>query len=316
MVSKLLKDEPTLLPPRKVKHSEDVDWYHKIINNCVTQGIIQGESIQEIAKRIAETTGERGEHAAIRNARTAMTAAQNAGRIEAMHEAQALGIKLQKRWLATLDSRTRDSHQHLDGQVQNVDDPFESDYGYIMFPGDPWAEPADVYNCRCTLLYEHPEYPSDIPRRDNINGEVVGDMSYDEWATAKEWEAEKSGLVQRVEKEIGNNAVTGRGIEKQVDYSKAIPISDKKEHIDNDTAVEHEDDNKQVFLTNAQLESKSQKWLEKETAKLAAQWYKTGKSGISFPPNTDYDKVAGMLAADKSKAQLIKDYKALRKRLK
>ena len=184
-VSKLLKDEPTLLPPRKVKHSEDVDWYHKIINNCVTQGIIQGESIQEIAKRIAETTGERGEHAAIRNARTAMTAAQNAGRIEAMHEAQALGIKLQKRWLATLDSRTRDSHQHLDGQVQNVDDPFESDYGYIMFPGDPWAEPADVYNCRCTLLYEHPEYPSDIPRRDNINGEIIEDMTYDEWAAAK-----------------------------------------------------------------------------------------------------------------------------------
>lgn len=185
-VSKILKDEPTLLPPRKVKHSEDVDWYHKIINNCVTQGIIQGESIPEIAKRIAETTGERGEHAAIRNARTAMTAAQNAGRIEAMHAAQALGIKLQKRWLATLDNRTRDSHQHLDGQVQNVDDPFESDYGFIMFPGDPWAEPADVYNCRCTLLYEHPEYPSDIPRRDNINGEVIGDMTYDEWIDAKQ----------------------------------------------------------------------------------------------------------------------------------
>jgi len=217
-VSKILKDEPTLLPPRIVKHSEDVDWYHKIINNCVTQGIIQGESIPEIAKRIAETTGERGEHAAIRNARTAMTAAQNAGRIEAMHAAQELGIKLQKRWLATLDNRTRDSHQHLDGQVQNVDDPFESDYGYIMFPGDPWAEPADVYNCRCTLLYEHPEYPSDIPRRDNINGEIIGDMTYDEWEAAKE----------RIANDTGVNTNKRHDIAREIKYGGLFPSEAKQ----------------------------------------------------------------------------------------
>lgn len=184
MVAKLLKDEPNLLPPRKVKHKEDVDWYHKIINNCVTQGIIQGESIRDIAKRIAETTGERGMNAALRNARTAYTAAQNAGRIEAMHQAERLGIKVQKQWEAILDGRTRQTHRDLDGQVANVDEPFESDLGDIMFPGDPNAAPENVWNCRCSLVYYHPEYPSERQRRDAETGEIVGNMTYREW---EEW---------------------------------------------------------------------------------------------------------------------------------
>lgn len=309
-VANLLKNQPNLLPPRTVKRKADVEWYHKIVNNCVTQGIIQGEGIPAIAKRIAQTTGERGYNAAVRNARTAMTSAQNAGRIEMLHEAQDMGIKVKKRWLATLDDRTRDAHADLDGQVQKVDDYFESSLGPILFPGDPSAEPANVYNCRCTLIYEHPEYPSDIPRLDNINGEVIEDMTYWEWESAKEAEAQKSSLVQRVEKSLGESAVTGRGVEKQVDYSQAMPISEASAPTQTPTPVEI------VPLSNAELEKKSQKWLEKETARLAAKWYKTGKTGITFPPGTNLDKAAQMLASGKSKAQLIKDYKALRRRLK
>ena len=39
----------------------------------------------------------------------------------------------------------------LDGQLADVDKPFESELGDIMFPGDPEAHPANVYNCRCTV---------------------------------------------------------------------------------------------------------------------------------------------------------------------
>lgn len=191
-VANLLKNQPNLLPPRTVKRKADVEWYHKIVNNCVTQGIIQGEGIPAIAKRIAQTTGERGYNAAVRNARTAMTSAQNAGRIEMLHEAQDMGIKVKKRWLATLDDRTRDAHADLDGQVQEVDDYFESSLGPILFPGDPSAEPANVYNCRCTLIYEHPEYPSNFERRDNIDGEIIEDMTYREWEQWKKAEAKEN----------------------------------------------------------------------------------------------------------------------------
>ena len=186
-VARLIKSDPQILPKARagVKKDKAYSYYNKLVNGCITQGIIQGEDIRQIAKRIADKTGESSYKSAVRNARTAFTGAQNAGRIEGLHQAQSLGIKVQKQWMATLDSRTRDAHADLDGQVQEVDDPFESDLGDIMFPGDPAADPANVWNCRCTLTYVYPEYPSEMQRRDNETGEPVGDMTYREWEQMK-----------------------------------------------------------------------------------------------------------------------------------
>ena len=143
---------------------------------------MQGETITDIANRIAKQTGNTNEKAMVRYSRTVMTGAQNAGRIETMHKAQDMGISVKKQWLATLDRRTRDSHRHLDGQIKDVDEPFESDFGDIMFPGDPDAHPGDIYNCRCTLTYIYPDYQMrDTKRRDNETGEEIDDISYNEW---------------------------------------------------------------------------------------------------------------------------------------
>ena len=158
-VTNLIKEQPELLPRRKVDANKDRGWNQTKIANCITQGIIQGESIQKIADRIARDTASSNEKAMVRYARTAMTGAQNAGRMEMLHEAQEMGIKVKKKWLATLDSRTRDSHAYLDGQVQEVDKPFRSLLGNIDYPGDFHAHPADVWNCRCTLIYVYTEYP-------------------------------------------------------------------------------------------------------------------------------------------------------------
>ena len=183
-VARLVKEEPELLPRKKLSKGKDQAWNQKKIAGAVTQGIIQGESIDDIARRIARDTTQQNSNAMIRYARTATTSAQNAGRMKTMHRAQGLGINVRKQWLATLDGRTRDSHRNLDGQVKDIDDPFDSDYGKIMFPGDPSAHPGDVYNCRCTLVYVYPDYPEeDSERLDNVTGEHVrGDMTYAEWA--------------------------------------------------------------------------------------------------------------------------------------
>ena len=186
-VARLVKSDPKLLPPAKVKKDKAFTYYNKLVNSSITLGIIEGEDIRKIAKRIAKTTGEKSYSSAVRNARTAYTGAQNAGRIEGLHQAQKLGIKVQKKWMATLDSRTRDAHADLDGQIRDVDEPFEVDGMEIDYPGDPAADPSLVYNCRCTLVYVYPDYPSDMQRRDNETGEIVGDMTY------REWERMKSG---------------------------------------------------------------------------------------------------------------------------
>ena len=207
---KLLKEKPELLPRKEVNGKKDKAWNQKTIANAVLQAVIQGESIPKLAKRIAAQTGETNRKAMVRYARTAMTSAQNSGRMEMLHQAKGMGIKCKKRWLATLDSRTRDAHGKLDGQTVDVDEPFKSDFGDIMFPGDMSSKgsvPGNLYNCRCTLIYEYEDFPNDptADQRMQYNeyyteetdekgkthkvyhreGSLVTDMNYDEWKAAK-----------------------------------------------------------------------------------------------------------------------------------
>lgn len=185
-VDRLIREQPKLLPPHKMRKAKDINWYNKVVRNSVTQGIIQGESIDKIAERIMTAAGNQLMSTARRNARTAMTGAQNAGRIISMQNAQRMGINVRKRWIATLDARTRDAHGAMDGQVQDVDAPFQSELGEIRFPGDPTAHPANVYNCRCALGYVFPDFNFGVgDRRDNETKEVIGGMTFEEWKEAK-----------------------------------------------------------------------------------------------------------------------------------
>lgn len=158
-VERLLKDDPKILPEWKIDEPKDYIWNEKRVRNAVTQGIIQGESIPDITKRMAGELGSSNAKHMTMFARTAVTGAQNAGRVEMLHNAQDMGIQVKKKWLATLDDRTRDSHADLDGTEVDVDEPFITNNGNeIMYPGDPNAAPEEVYNCRCTLTYVYPKY--------------------------------------------------------------------------------------------------------------------------------------------------------------
>ena len=152
-VRNLAISDKTLLPYKVVNRAKDVRWNTKIINSQVLQGIVNGESIPKIAARLANVQNMT-QKAAIRNARTMVTSAENKGRMDMMDDADDMGIIVKKRWIATHDTRTRDWHSELDGQTQDKDKPFVNSVGKIMYPGDPAADPANCYNCRCTLGYE------------------------------------------------------------------------------------------------------------------------------------------------------------------
>lgn len=188
-VTRLMKKDRKLLPYAEIKKMKDGKYNRKKVNNALTQSIIQGESMDKLAGRIAEAVSRKNDSLMYSFARTMMTGAQNAGRLEAMREARDMGIKLKKRWLATLDSRTRDTHRDLDGVSVDVDKPFIIDGREIMFPGDPNADADLVANCRCTLIYDYEDYHANIQRRDNETGEVI------EWQTYREWEASKKGIT-------------------------------------------------------------------------------------------------------------------------
>lgn len=61
-----------------------------------------------------------------------------------------------KKWVATLDKRTRDSHAAADGQVVPVDGQFSVGLSALQFPGDPSGPAEEVINCRCTIIGSDP----------------------------------------------------------------------------------------------------------------------------------------------------------------
>ncbi len=183
-VERLIRDKPDLLPMKAaVSVPDDIRWNKKHINNAVTQGILLGESIPDIAKRLAGVT-DMNRKAAIRNARTMTTSAENGGRIDSYKRAIDMGIKITQKWLATKDNRTRHEHAMLDGQEAEVGKPFKVEGYEIAFPGDPTAEPFLVYNCRCALASDFKGF--DYKKMDAYT--EAKPMSYSEWEKKHEVE--------------------------------------------------------------------------------------------------------------------------------
>ncbi len=146
-VRNLAVTDTSLLPYKELDPAKDIPWNMKKINAETLQGILQGESMDKIAKRIMNVQ-EMNKTQAIRSARTIVTGAENKGRQDSYARAEADGIILQKEWISTNDSRTRHSHAMLDGAIVDQDKKFDNG---LMFPGDPNGRPEETWNCRCTV---------------------------------------------------------------------------------------------------------------------------------------------------------------------
>jgi SPP1 gp7 family putative phage head morphogenesis protein len=125
----------------------DVGKLKESISAEITRGIAGGMSYSEIARNIRFTTG-----APISRVntivRTEAHRIQQAAADDARQQAKKKGASIVKQWDATLDSRTRDSHRRLDGQIREVDEYFEVGGKKAMYPGI-FGDPAEDCNCRC-----------------------------------------------------------------------------------------------------------------------------------------------------------------------
>lgn len=187
-VKQIIAENKDILPFKKLDKAKDVKWNFRSIKNEVAKGIIEGESINKIANRLSTVIPDRNKSMLRTHARTMVTSAQNAGRLERFKDAQSKGLEMEKEWFCTLDGRTRDTHRLLDRQRKPLDEPFEVDNFKIMYPADPHAHPSMVYNCRCTMnsyLKKYPpQYTTRSARDDNGDSVLIKDMSYQEW---EEW---------------------------------------------------------------------------------------------------------------------------------
>lgn len=206
-VRRLIVEQPDLMPyyPKAaaVRRGIDLEYGKKQITKCVTSSVLQGKSIKGISDDLQRYIPTMSRDSAIRTARTAVTGAQNAGRMDSYAAAEKMGIKVKKEWLATLDSRTRHSHAMLDGEKVDQDKKFSNG---CRFPGDPQGPPWEIYNCRCTLIAAVDGVDTSTGQRrarnaDTGETEVISDMTYAEWAgwkkdTAQVVNAGKSAIIE------------------------------------------------------------------------------------------------------------------------
>ena len=193
-VDMILRDDPDLLLPPGKKVSKAIQegkaerWEKQKIQSTLLQGILQGESIPKLAARLASEVNDSDHKAAVRNARTMATNAQNAGRYDAYDRLKNKGIDLTLEWAATLDNRTRHSHRMMHGQRRDVGEPFEVDGVKIMYPAQTgtFRSVSDVpqemiWNCRCTILAWIKGYEHDTIK----HSDKMGEMTFEEWLGAK-----------------------------------------------------------------------------------------------------------------------------------
>lgn len=168
------------------KHEQDLKDKIRLI---ITQGLMNGDGYSEVANEIEKQT-ELSKARAQRIARTESHRAQSQAKLDSAKQLQANGLEPKKRWHATLDTRTRDTHRHLDGVVKDIDEPFESSGCKGQAPGlfVGVASAKENINCRCSMLIFLDE--DDLPKERRARGDdgktyVVDDMTYREWETMK-----------------------------------------------------------------------------------------------------------------------------------
>lgn len=170
------------LAPTLQKHRDDT---LKRIRTHITQGIMSGEGYSKIAKALRDDLGM-SKAQSVRVARTETGRALSQAGLDSATVAKDNGLDMKKRWYATKDTRTRDTHRHLDGQTVGIDENFHSS-GCVgpapkLFVGV--ASAKENINCRCKLLYyiDKDELPTTMRTKEDG---VIPFTNYREWEKNK-----------------------------------------------------------------------------------------------------------------------------------
>jgi SPP1 gp7 family putative phage head morphogenesis protein len=188
------------------------------VRSELTQAVQQGTSTEDLKSTIERITGY-SEFRSDTIARTETLMAYNHGDNETARHLAEYG-PVEKEWLATTDSRTRESHIEANGQVVKFDEDFLVGGNYMPFPGQ--GPPEETINCRCVTLH----YYDGDPRTD---GSVVGEDDDVQAAPS----ASDSEVIDFINEALANNPnmttqelldaykATGRSVARQRFYGLA-----------------------------------------------------------------------------------------------
>ena len=133
---------------------EDTDFLKRSIRAELSRGIANGSTWNEMARHMVNNMNSPFNTAinnAIRITRTEGHRIQQRSALDAQYVAKEKGADVLKQWDSTLDNRTRPHHRRLDGQIRELDEPFEVDGLKADAPGY-FGRASEDCNCRCCLL--------------------------------------------------------------------------------------------------------------------------------------------------------------------
>ena len=139
-----------LSKPLYERLGEDIKVLKRKVSSEISRGIANNFSYSEIARNLRNVSNT-GINNAYRIARTEGHRIQNQSAMDAANKAKEKGADVVKQWDATLDTRTRPHHALLDGQIRELDKPFEVAGRKAMYPSGFGIAAEDIL-CRCALL--------------------------------------------------------------------------------------------------------------------------------------------------------------------
>lgn len=149
-VAAAIQHETKLSESLYTRLGKDTKVLSKRIASEISRGIASASMYSEISRNIAGYCGI-SKNKAMRIARTESHRIQCKATADAQRKAKEKGADVVKQQDASLDGKTRDTHRELDGQIRELDEPFEVQGMTAMQPGD-FGDPAEDCNCRCALL--------------------------------------------------------------------------------------------------------------------------------------------------------------------
>lgn len=193
LVIKAIQHDTKLKKPLYEALGYNVEQLKKTIAGEISRGIANGYMYDVIVRNIRNhckvSIGK-----AFTIARTEGHRIAEQSKADARQKAKDAGAEIVKQWDSTLDNRTRKSHQKLDGQIRELDEPFEVNGHKAQYPGGFGIAKEDI-NCRCATLQRAKwALDDDFTKMDGFTGELREFNSLKDYAEYKKWFFSKENI--------------------------------------------------------------------------------------------------------------------------
>ncbi len=151
----------------------NVNVLKKQINAEISRGIANGYSYSDITRNVLKKA-DMGVRRVLRIVRTEGHRIQQQATFDAQKGAKERGADVVKQWDSTMDKKTRPNHVKLDGQIREIDEPFEVNGKQAMYPAG-FGVPHEDINCRCVML-QRARWAlgeDEVTKMNNETGEIV-----------------------------------------------------------------------------------------------------------------------------------------------